>query len=327
MSSPQHPTGSGPQPWHDQPPQHPGGTGQPPAGQNPSFGPGPGQYGSAPSPAYGSNPGPYGSAPGPYGSGPGAQNPGPAGSAPAGYGSGPGPYGSGPGPYGSAPGPYGSAPGQFGAAPQKRPRTGPGLLGPLTLRDLFILFAGLLAFIALFVPFRKYSFETYTLWHWNVGDMGSLVFTVLGILLISAAVLVNKLGNGRLRVGSLSLDQFISVVSAAAFTYAFIDLLTAAVFWHVGAYLAFFASLIAFFAGVFTMLPFFAKEFSIREESPSHPKARVVAQRSPHPAPVAHMPGDTPGFGGPSGAPQSGPGQQGPGQQGQPGFAQPGFAQ
>ncbi|MGJ5724629.1 hypothetical protein ACSBQT_09640 [Brevibacterium sp. H602] len=327
MSSPQHPTGSGPQPWQDQPPQYPGQNVQQPGGQPPAYGSGPGQFGSAPGPAYGSAPGPYGSAPGQ----PAAQ--GPYGSAPAQYGSGPGPYGSAPGHYGSAPGPYGSAPGQgqFGQAPAPKQKTGPGILGPLTLRDLFLLFAGLLAFIALFVPYRGYSYGlgsgTMTLWHWNVADMGALVFGVLTILLIVAAVLVNKLGNSRLRVGSLSLDQFISVLSAIAFTYVFVDLLTSAVYWHVGSYLTFFAGLIAFFAGVFTMLPFFAKEFSGREDIETHPKARPVTKHTQHPAPVANVPGAAgPGAGAPGftpyGAAPAGAGQAGPGQPDQ--FGQPG---
>ncbi|WP_420097866.1 hypothetical protein [Brevibacterium sediminis] len=326
MSSPQHPTGSGPQPWQDQPPQYPGQNAQQPGGQPPAYGSGPGQFGSAPGPGYGSAPGPYGSAPGQ----PAAQ--GPYGSAPAQYGSGPGPYGSAPGQYGSAPGPYGSAPGQgqFGQAPAPKQKTGPGILGPLTLRDLFLLFAGLLAFIALFVPYRGYDYglgsETTTLWHWNVADMGALVFGVLTILLIVAAVLVNKLGNSRLRVGSLSLDQFISVLSAIAFTYVFVDLLTSAVYWHVGSYLTFFAGLIAFFAGVFTMLPFFAKEFAGREDIETHPKARPVTKHTQHPAPVANVPGaagpgtGAPGFA-PYGAAPAGVGQAAPGQPDQ--FGQP----
>ncbi|WP_152348584.1 hypothetical protein [Brevibacterium sp. CFH 10365] len=326
MSSPQHPTGSGPQPWQDQPPQYPGQNAQHPGGQPPAYGSGPGQFGSAPGPAYGSAPGPYGSAPGQ----PVAAQ-GPYGSAPGQYGSGPGPYGSAPGQFGSAPGPYGSAPGQFGQAPAPKQKTGPGILGPLTLRDLFLLFAGLLAFIALFVPYRGYSYgfgrETTTLWHWNVADMGALVFAVLTILLIVAAVLVNKLGNSRLRVGSLSLDQFISVLSAIAFTYGFIDLLTSAVYWHVGSYLTFFAALIAFFAGVFTMLPFFAKEFAGREDIETHPKARPVTKHTPHPAPVANVPGaGGPGAGAPGFAPygSAGAGQSGPGQPDAGHFGQPG---
>src|SRR5699024_7050484 len=208
MSSPQHPTGSGPQPWQDQPPQQPGQSMPQPGGSAP----GP-QYGSAP---YGSAPGQTAPAPCPYGSGPAQYGsaPGPYGSAPAQYGSAPGPYGSAPGPYGSAPGPYGSAPGQSGAAPAPKEASAPGLIGALNLRDLFLLLAGLLALLTLFVPYRDYGFDTMTLWHWNVADMGALVFNVLAILLLATAVLVNKLGSGRLRVGSLSLDQFISVLSA-----------------------------------------------------------------------------------------------------------------
>ncbi|WP_193072018.1 hypothetical protein [Brevibacterium sp. FME37] len=352
MSSPQHPTGSGPQQWHDPHAQNPGPSNQPPFGQGPAYGSGPafgaghesqssgpggygggpvgsagpGPYGSGGPGPYGSGgPGPYGSAgPGPYGSGPVPQNTGPS---PYGSAPGPGPYGSAPGPYGSGgPGPYGSAPGQFGSAGpgvQKSPRTGPGLLGPLTLRDLFLLFAGLLSLVVLFVPFKTAGFVSWSMWQWSIDAMGTLTFDVFGIWLIVAAVLVGKFGNGSLKVGSLSLDQAISVLSGAAFTFAFVHLLTSVQFWHVGAYLAFFAALIAFFAGVFTMLPFFNKEFVIREDVAAHPKARPVTKSVPHPAPVANMPGahnGPGGFGAPYGSQPNGGQPNGPiGSQGQPG--------
>lgn len=163
--------------------------------------------------------------------------------------------------------------------------------------------------------------------------MGTLVFDVFGIWLIVAAVLVNKFGNGGLRIGSLSLDQTISVLSGASFTFAFVHLLTSAPYWHVGAYLAFFAAVIAVFAGVFTMIPFFGKEFALRDDVAAHPKARPVSKRSPHPAPIANMPGANHGpggFGTPYGGQPNGPGQPNgqfgsPGQPGGPGqFGQPG---
>ncbi|MFE3961281.1 hypothetical protein ACFXPS_44900, partial [Nocardia sp. NPDC059091] len=167
--------------------------------------------------------------------------------------------------------------------------------------------------IVLFVPFKRFEFIPLPLWSWNIDAMGTLVFNVLAILLIVAAVLVNKLGNGGLRVGSLGIDQFISVLAAVAFTYAFVDLVTSVPYWHVGAYLAFFAALVAFFAGVFTMLPFFGKEFDARESVQAHPKARPVGKRAQHPAPQANVPGaQAAAFG-------SAPGQDGWGAQGQPG--------
>ena len=372
MSSPHHPTGPGAPQWRDQPGPHPGPNSQPPAGGQYGHGPGGqapggqygqgpggqapgGQYGQGPGPygpdAQGGQPTPYGSGPGPYGSGPAqyGSGPGPYGSGPGQYGQAPGQYGSGPSQYGSGPGPYGSGPGQFGSgpAPQRPRRTGPGLVGPLTLRDLFLLFAGLLALIVLFVPYKNYDIITMPLWSWNIDSMGTLVFVVLAILLIVGAVLMNKFGNGRMRVGSLGLDQFISVLSSVAFAFAFVQLITSAPYWSVGAYLAFFAALIAFFAGVFTMLPFFAAEFAGREDVPAHAKARPVTKTAQHPAPQAHVPGGFdggygsgphPGAQGPQG--QGGPGGVGPGQYGQAapgqggpsqygapqgGFGQPGY--
>ncbi|WP_291545346.1 hypothetical protein [Brevibacterium sp.] len=196
--------------------------------------------------------------------------------------------------------------------------------------------------IVLFVPFKADGFMSWSLWHWTIDAMGTLTFDVFGIWLIVAAVFVNKFGNGGLKVGSLSLDQAISVLSGASFTFAFVHLLTSVQYWHVGAYLAFFAALIAFFAGVFTMLPFFSKEFAVRDDVAAHPKARPTTKRAPHPAPVANMPGahnGPGGFGAPYSSEPNGPiGPQGhpgapvhPGQPGGPGqfggpdqFGQPG---
>lgn len=345
MSSPQYPYGSGSQPWHDPNAQNPGAEQQPPAGPYGSAPGRPGPYGS----------GPYGSAPsqqGPSGATPGRPGPGQFGSGPGSYGSGPGPAGA--GPYGSAPGPYGSAPGQpmpgaFGPGPMGAPaapkRTGPGLLGPLTLRDLFLLFAGLLALIVLMVPYMTFGAFTggaLFIWHWNVDMMTSLFLAALPLLGVAVAVLVNKFGSGRLRVGSLSLDQAIGATTTMVFAVSFLHLITTVPYWHVGQYLLLLASLIAFFAGVFTMIPFFATEFTVRADMPAHPKARPVAKRSAHPAPLAPLPGTRqPGgqhpegaFGPPAGpasqfgpggqpgpgAPFGAPGQFGPGVQAGPGF-------
>ncbi|WP_309132220.1 hypothetical protein [Brevibacterium sp.] len=359
MSSPQHPTGSGAHPWHDPHAPNPGPNNDQPAapgqgsayGSGPVSGPqqwqsGPGQFGSAPGgpgPYAPGGPGPYApGGPGPYG--PGSQgaspygsaphNSGAYGSAPVAYGSGPGAYGSAPGAYGSGPGSYGSGPGSHGSGPQgfahaqppRRRRSGPGLLGPLTLRDLLLLFAGLLSLIVLFVPFKSFGLISVSLWSWNVDMMGTFLFNVLVIWLIVAAVLVNKFGTGSLRVGSLSLDQTISVLSGAAFAFAFLQLVTSAPYWHVGAYLAFFAALIAFFAGVLTMLPFFATEFANRDEIPAHPKARPVSKHAASPAPRAPLPGAAAGggFGPPApgaafGSQQGGPAGQFGGPDSQPG--------
>ena len=80
------------------------------------------------------------------------------------------------------------------------------MLGPLTLRDLFLLFAGLLSLVVLFVPFKSDGFLSWSLWHWTMSDsMGTLTFDVFGIWLIVAAVFVSKFGNGELKVGSLIL--------------------------------------------------------------------------------------------------------------------------
>lgn len=290
MSTPYQPSGSEPQ-WGQQPgpygasgPQQPGSYGEQPGTLGPQSGPfgeqagGPGQaYGSQTGPAYGSQPaGQYGSQPGQaYGSQPGQT-----------YGSQPGPYGApqaaGPAGYGQ-PG-YGQA--GYGQAPVKEKKPGAGIIGPLTLRDILLLVGALFALVGLVTPVLGFDFsssylDNHRTWVWNWNGL-AMMWLFLGMLTILAAgilTLLNKVVRGfPQRIGSLSPDQLIAVLTAVGFATNFLILVTTAQNFHVGGWFAFLGSLIAFFAGVFTMIPFLGSEFAARAEAPAHPKARPVTR-------------------------------------------------
>jgi hypothetical protein len=166
------------------------------------------------------------------------------------------------------PGPAG-----FGDAPRftvdkKSAKKHEAVLGPFTIRDLTVFGSTLLLFVASLIPMFALA---YNLW-----NLGSLFFLGLGIvlpLIVTALFVARRLSPGtRIRVGSLSIDQFASVV--ASFTLAFFFLAAA------GAFVP--SMLIALLgaAGLFAAtvlarwIPFFAGDFLGREETPAHVVAR-----------------------------------------------------
>lgn len=167
----------------------------------------------------------------------------------------------------------------FGAAPRftvdkKSAKKHEAVLGPFTIRDLTVFGSTLLLFIASLIPMFALA---YNLW-----NLGSLFFLGLGIvlpLIVTALFVARRLSPAtRIRIGSLSIDQFASVV--ASFTLAFFFLAAA------GAFVP--SMLIALLgaAGLFAAtvlgrwIPLFAGDFAGREETPAH----VVAREAVAPA-------------------------------------------
>ncbi|RKR20870.1 hypothetical protein [Arthrobacter oryzae] len=161
----------------------------------------------------------------------------------------------------------------FGAAPRftvdkKSAKKHEAVLGPFTIRDLTVFGSTLLLFIASLIPMFALA---YNLW-----NLGSLFFLGLGIvlpLIVTALFVARRLSPAtRIRIGSLSIDQFASVV--ASFTLAFFFLAAAEAFVP--------SMLIALLgaAGLFAAtvlgrwIPFFASDFAGREETPAHVVAR-----------------------------------------------------
>jgi len=238
--------------------------------------------------------------------------------------------------------------GKKAKGPKKPKAPGAGLIGPLTLRDILLLVAGLFALVALATPgyaFRVQGISGNAEWfvqRWSASTIGYVVLGLLPILAAAVLTLVNKLTGSIRLIGSLSVDQLISVLASVAFAMNFVWLATMAVSFHVGSVFGFLAAIIAFVSGTLTVIPVFGKEFAYRAATDAHPKARpysksataqgpvVGAQGGPN-AQAAHMaqpgiPGQEHGVGQAHGADQAyGAGQAQAGSQPAGGFgSQPG---
>ena len=169
------------------------------------------------------------------------------------------------------PGPAG-----FGDAPRftvdkKTGKKNEAVLGPFTIRDLTVFGSTLLLFIASLIPMFAFA---YNLW-----NLGSLFFLGLGIvlpLIVTALFVARRLSpSTKIRIGSLSIDQFASVV--ASFTLAFFFLAAAGAFVP-SMLIALLGALGLFAATVLARwIPFFAGDFLGREDAPAHVAAREAA--------------------------------------------------
>ncbi|MFJ5698600.1 hypothetical protein [Arthrobacter sp. NPDC093139] len=154
------------------------------------------------------------------------------------------------------------------------------VVGPFTVRDVTVFAATLVLFVASLVPMFS---PRYNLW-----NLGSLFFLGLGIvlpLLVSALFVARRLApETKVRIGSLSIDQFGSVV--ASFSVAFFFLASAEGFTPF-LLVALIGSLVLLAATVLArLIPFFAGDFLDRAEVPAHVMAResTVPVRKPRPA-------------------------------------------
>lgn len=154
------------------------------------------------------------------------------------------------------------------------------VLGPFTVRDVTVFAATLVLFVASLIPMFALRYNL-----WNVG---SLFFLGLGIvlpLIVSALFVARRLApETKVRIGSLSVDQFGSVVASFAVAFFF---LSAAVAFNPPLLVALIGSLVLLAATVLArFIPFFAGDFLGRAEMPAHVMAResAVPVRKPKPA-------------------------------------------
>lgn len=164
------------------------------------------------------------------------------------------------------------------------------VLGPFTVRDLTVFGSTLVLFIASLIPMFAVR---YNLW-----NLGSLFFLGLGILLpliVAALFVARRVSPGtKIRIGSLSIDQFASVV--ASFSLAFFFLAAAGAFVPslllglVGALGLFTATVLA------RLIPVLAGDFLRRPETPAHVVAReaAVPVRKPRAPKAPKAAGDAP---------------------------------
>ncbi|QHK20381.1 hypothetical protein GU243_12250 [Pseudarthrobacter psychrotolerans] len=180
---------------------------------------------------------------------------------------------------GSTPG-EGSVKGVQKPAGAKPGTTNQAVLGPFTLRDLTVFAATLILLVASLLPI---FFGRFNLW-----NAGSLFFLGLGIvlpLIVTALFAARRLAPAtKVRIGSLSVDQFASVVASFALAFFFISAAAA----YVPSLLVGLAGSVVLFAGTVLsrFIPFFAGDFLGRDVSPAH----VMARDSAVPLPKPHTP-------------------------------------
>jgi hypothetical protein len=182
-------------------------------------------------------------------------------------------------------GPDGSS-GSSAGTGQPEPANGkPGsrhqaVLGHFTVRDLTVFAATLILFVASLLPVFLTRFNL-----WNVGNLFFLGLGIVLPLIVSILFAARRLAPAtKVRIGSLSIDQFASVV--ASFSVAFF-FLSVASDYHPALLAGLIGSAVLFAATVLgRFIPYFASDFEGRAEAPAH----VVARDSAVPLPKPHTP-------------------------------------
>lgn len=165
----------------------------------------------------------------------------------------------------------GQAAGQKASSGKIDPNANQAVLGPFTVRDLAVFAGTLILFVASLLPLFG---ARYNLWNLN-----NLFFLGLGIILpliASALFAARRLAPAtRIRVGSLSIDQFASVVASFALAFFFLSVaggyVTSLLVGLVGSFILFAATVLGRF------LPYLSGDFKDRPESPAHIVAREAA--------------------------------------------------
>jgi hypothetical protein len=161
--------------------------------------------------------------------------------------------------------------GQPAASGAKGANAHQAVLGPFTIRDLAVFAATVILFVASLLPIFG---GRYNLWNLN-----NLFFLGLGIVLplvVSALFAARRLVPGtKIRIGSLSIDQFASVVASFAVAFFFLSVAGAYVpsmlVGLIGAVVLFAATVLGRF------LPYISPDFQGRAEAPAHIVAREAA--------------------------------------------------
>ncbi|MEO6531806.1 MAG: hypothetical protein ABIN10_05980 [Specibacter sp.] len=173
------------------------------------------------------------------------------------------------------------------AAGQGGTSTSKAVAGPLTIRDLAVLGSVALIFIASVVPIIVTIAGSFNLW--NVAGLFYLGVGVILPLAVGALFLVRRLSPGvNIRIGSLSIDQFASVVASFATFFFFTGTVTT---FGVAYLLGLVGSVVLLTATVCAQwIPMLASDFAGRAEVPAHVAARnavAPAKRPAAPKPVA----------------------------------------
>lgn len=183
----------------------------------------------------------------------------------------------------TAPGPGAPSPAAGSASTGKPAKLGSrnqAVLGHFTIRDLVVFGGTLILFVTSLLPVFLTRF--------NLWNAGSLFFLGLGVvlpLIVSALFAARRLAPAtRIRIGSLSVDQFASVVASFCLAFFFLsvtaDYHPALLAGLIGAVVLFAATVLGRF------LPYLSSDFLDRAEVPAH----VMARESAVPLPKPHTP-------------------------------------
>ncbi|WP_054012554.1 hypothetical protein [Arthrobacter sp. ERGS1:01] len=155
------------------------------------------------------------------------------------------------------------------------------VFGPLTARDVTVLGAVLVIFVASVLPIVFTYGLTGNLW-----NVAGLYFTGIGVILplvVGALFGIRRMSPElKLRVGSLSVDQFASVVASFATAFFFLGTVTN---FKVAYLVGLIGALILLAATVLAQwIPVFAADYANRAEVTAHPAARDAVPAVHRPA-------------------------------------------
>jgi hypothetical protein len=168
---------------------------------------------------------------------------------------------------------------------------GTAVAGPFTVRDLVVGAGVILLFLSSVLPLEVLRGIGVNLW--NSAGLFQLALGILLPAVVLVLFVVRRLApQTPLRIGSLSVDQFASVVAALALAFYFLTIVT---IYSVSGIIGFIGALVLFAGTVCARwIPQLAADFVGRPETPAHPVARDAVPAAPKPKaprPAAQRPG------------------------------------
>ncbi len=167
---------------------------------------------------------------------------------------------------------------------------GTAVAGPFTARDLVVGIGIILLFLSSVLPLEVLRGIGVNLW--NSAGLFQLALGILLPAVVLVLFVVRRLApQTPLRIGSLSVDQFASVVASLALAFYFLTIVT---IYSVSGIIGFIGALVLFAGTVCARwIPQLAADFVGRPETPAHPVARdavPAAHRPKAPQPAAQRP-------------------------------------
>ncbi|MET1152663.1 hypothetical protein [Arthrobacter sp.] len=174
---------------------------------------------------------------------------------------------------------------------------GTAVAGPFTVRDLVVGAGVILLFLSSVLPLEVLRGVGVNLW--NSAGLFQLGLGILLPAVVLVLFVVRRLApQTPLRIGSLSVDQFASVVASLALAFYFLTIVTV---YSVSGIIGFIGALVLFAGTVCARwIPQLAVDFVGRPETPAHPVARDAVPAAPRPKapqPAPQRPGATAEYG------------------------------